>query len=381
MPWRESDAMDQRLRFVGECLAGVETMTGLCEAYGVSRRTGYKWLERYRERGPAGLEERSRAPHRHGRATSAALVDLIVQVKLSWPAWGPRKIVAWLGRRHPELEWPSHSTAGEILKRAGLVERRRRVRRAPGGGGELTVSGQPNHVWAIDHKGWVSLGDGSRCEPLTITDDYSRYALAISAGRNTRASEARPVMERVFREYGLPEVIRSDNGVPFSSTSVTGLSALSVWWIKLGVRPERIARGKPQQNGRHERFHGTLLQAMRPPEHDRPSQAERFEAFRRDYNHERPHEALGQLPPACLYTPSHRPMPRRLPEPDYPLGLTVRRIRTNGELKWRGALHMVCSALAGERIGVEQTDHGWRLWFHQTPIAHISQDNRRVLPI
>jgi transposase InsO family protein len=381
MPWRESDAMDQRLRFVGECLAGVETMTGLCEAYGVSRRTGYKWLERYRERGPAGLEERSRAPHRHGRATSAALVDLIVQVKLSWPAWGPRKIVAWLGRRHPELEWPSHSTAGEILKRAGLVERRRRVRRAPGGGGELTVSGQPNHVWAIDHKGWVSLGDGSRCEPLTITDDYSRYALAISAGRNTRASEARPVMERVFREYGLPEVIRSDNGVPFSSTSVTGLSALSVWWIKLGVRPERIARGKPQQNGRHERFHGTLLQAMRPPEHDRPSQAERFEAFRRDYNHERPHEALGQLPPACLYTPSHRPMPGRLPEPDYPLGLTVRRIRTNGELKWRGALHMVCSALAGERIGVEQTDHGWRLWFHQTPIAHISQDNRRVLPI
>jgi transposase InsO family protein len=381
MPWRTSDAMDQRLRFVGDCVAGDETMTGLCEAYGISRRTGYKWLGRYRADGPAGLEERSRAPRGHGRATAPALVDLILQAKQAWPHWGPRKIVAWLGRRHPQLEWPSHSTTGEILRRAGLVERRRPRPRGPGGSAQLTVGGRPNHVWAIDHKGWISLGDKSRCEPLTITDDYSRYALAVSAGRNTRAVEARPVLERVFDEYGLPDVIRSDNGVPFSSTSVTGLSALSVWWIKLGIRPERIDRGRPQQNGRHERFHGTLLQAMHPASHDRLAQAARFDTFRGEYNHERPHEALGQLPPVCLYTPSHRPMPERIPEPDYPAGCAVRRIRTNGELKWQGQMHQVCSALAGEHIAIEETSHGWRLWFHQTPIAAITPDNRKVLPI
>ena len=356
-------------------------MTELCEIYDISRKTGYKWVGRYETQGGAGLEERSRAPLNHGLATAPEIVDLILQVKRAWPHWGPRKIVAKLGLRHPQLTLPSHSTAGEILKRAGLVEPRRLHKRAPPGPGVLTVSGRPNHVWAIDHKGWVRLGDDARCEPLTITDDYSRYALAISAGGNTRAKEVMPVMDRVFRDYGLPDVIRSDNGSPFASTSVTGLSTLSVWWLKLGIRPERIAPGKPQQNGRHERFHLTLLEAMKPAAPNRQAQVSRFETFRRDYNHERPHQALGQLPPASLYSCSHRSMPKTLPQPDYPSAHVVRRVRTNGEIKWRGDMIQICSALAGERIALEEIEQGWTVWFHQTPIASISANTGKVSPI
>jgi transposase InsO family protein len=301
--------MDHRLRFVSGCLAGEETMTELCEAAGISRKTGYKWLGRYEAEGVAGLEDRSHAPHRATGATPQALCEKIVELRRARPHWGSRKLLAVLARRHPGLAWPSHSTADEILRRAGLIQARPVRRRPPPRLGELTLAERPNHVWAVDHKGWVTLGDGARCEPLTLADSYSRFLLGVSCGEGVSVAENRPVFERVFREYGLPEVIRSDNGSPFAKASPTGLTRLSAWWIKLGIRPERIDPGSPQQNGRLERLHATLLEAMRPPAPSRGAQASRFEAFRRDYNEERPHQALGQIPPASFYAASPRPMP------------------------------------------------------------------------
>jgi transposase InsO family protein len=381
MPWLEMGAVDQRLRFVADCLAGEASMTELCEAYGISRRIGYKWLERYAAEGPAGLADRSHAPLRHGRATAPELVEKIIDLRRARPHWGPRKIVARLAALHPDLPWPSHSTADGILRKAGLVSRRRLRRRPPPRPGALTRPERPNQVWAVDHKGWVRLGDGTRCEPLTLADAYSRFLLTVSAGGGTSAAEARPERERAFRAYGLPEVICSDNGPPFATASPTGLSALSVWWIKLGIRPERIIPGRPQENGRLERLHLTLLQALAPPAADRKAQARRFAAFRAEYNHERPHQALGQLTPAQFYSPSPRPMPRRLPEPEYGPDLSVRKVRSSGEIKWRGELVLISHALAGEAVAIEEIDRGWRVWFYRQPIGLIDPQGRKLSPI
>ncbi len=379
MPWQESCSMDQRVRFIGEHTSGLWTMTELCERYEVSRKTGYKWLERYRLGGAAGLMERSCAPLVHGRATSAVLVEAIVGLRRQRPSWGPRKIVAKLAAGQPGVDWPSASTAGEILKRAGLVCGRRLKRRAPPRLGELTVPQHANHVWNADHKGWVRLGDGTRAEPLTVTDGFSRYLVSLSATGSTAQDEARPLFERAFHEHGLPEVIRSDNGSPFASTGTTGLTALSAWWIKLGIRHERIDPGHPQQNGRHERFHLTLLEAMQPPSADRAAQARRFAAFARDYNEERPHEALGQKPPSSFYTPSSRAMPDRLPEPDYPAEAAVRKVRSTGEIKWQGDLIHICSALAGEAVAIEETQTGqWQVRFFDAPIGVIDVNSRKL---
>jgi putative transposase len=379
MPWRESCAMDERMGFISEHLSELLTMTELCARYAVSRKTGYKWLERYRLEGAAGLRERGRGPLGHGRATPEHLADAIVGLRRERPSWGPRKIVAKLTARQPEAHWPAPSTAGEILKRAGLVCGRRLRRRAPPRLGELTAPQYANHVWNVDHKGWVRLGDGARAEPLTMTDGFSRYLISLTATGSTSQAEARPLFDRAFRDYGLPEIIRSDNGAPFASTGVSGLTALSAWWIKLGIKHERIDPGHPQQNGRHERFHLTLLEAMRPASANRAAQARRFAAFAHDYNEERPHEALGQKPPASLYKPSRRIMPRRLPEPDYPVEAAVRKVRSNGEIKWRGDLIHIAGALVGEAVAVEETQAGqWQVRFFDAPIGVIDSTNQKL---
>jgi transposase InsO family protein len=379
MPWRESCAVDQRVKFIADQRSGLWTMTELCDRYEISRKTGYKWLERYRLEGPGGLAERSHAARVHGRATPQHIVDAIVGLRLERPSWGPRKIVSKLKARQEDVDWPSASTAGEILKRAGLVGERRVRRRAPPRMGELTVPQHANHVWALDHKGWIRLGDGSRVEPFTATDGFSRYLISLAATGSTQYDECQPLLERAFREYGLPQIIRSDNGSPFASSGATGLTALSVWWIKLGIHHERIDPGHPQQNGRHERFHLTLLEAMRPPPPTRAAQARRFSAFARDYNEERPHEALGQRPPASVYQPSPREMPRRLPKPDYPSEAAVRQVRSNGEIKWRGELIHVCSALAGEAVAVEETEDGsWQVRFFDVPVGIIDQQTCKL---
>ncbi|WP_225421613.1 DDE-type integrase/transposase/recombinase, partial [Sphingomonas parva] len=275
--------MDERVAFISDWLAGHWTVVELAGHYGVSRKTAYKWIDRYACEGVAGLAERSSAPLVHGRATDEMLVEAILQQREERPSWGPRKIIAKLAQRRPDLPWPAPSTAGEILKRAGLVQSRRRRNRAPPTLGGLTCAERPNHVWAVDHKGWRRLGDGERLEPLTISDSFSRYLIGLSAGATTRGEEAMPVFERVFAAYGLPEMIRSDNGTPFASAGVVGMTKLGVWWAKLGIRHERIMPGKPQQNGRHERFHLTLKEAMEPPSTDRAAQVQRFEAFRAYY--------------------------------------------------------------------------------------------------
>lgn len=380
MPWTESCVMDQRMRFAVLCEDGDQTMTELCALFGVSRQTGYEWRRRYRELGPAGLADRPRGPHRHGRATPDAVAEAILALRRERPSWGPRKLVAKLRAGAPEVCWPAPSTAGEILKRAGLVTGRRVRRRAPPRAGELTQPQAPNHVWCADHKGWVRLGDGSRLEPLTVTDGFSRYLLVLAATASTRAAEAEPLFERAFREHGLPDVIRTDNGAPFASSGITGLTRLGVRWIKLGIRHERIDPGVPQQNGGHERFHRTLQrEAMNPPAPDRAAQAERFAAFARDYNTERPHEALGQKPPAALYAPAPRPCPESAPEPDYPAHAAVRRVRQAGEIKWAGDLVHISDALVGEAVAVEETDAGdWLVLFYDTPIGVIDHKTKKL---
>jgi putative transposase len=379
MPWQESCAMDERMRFIVECQSGDWAMIELCERYGISRKTGYKWLERYCLEGPAGLEDRSRAPASHGRATPEHLVEAIVGLRQDRPSWGARKIIGKLMAREPDTAWPSPSTAGEILKRAGLTNKRRIRGRCPPRLGGLTVPQHANHVWGVDHKGWVRLGDGSRVEPLTMTDGFSRYLISLSATAGTTQKEAKPLFERAFLDFGLPEIIRSDNGPPFASVGAGGLTELSAWWLRLGIRHERIDPGHPQQNGRHERFHLTLLEAMQPPEPNRAAQERRFAAFAHDYNKERPHEALGQRSPASVYRASPRNMPERLPEPNYDPAAAVRRVRQNGEIKWRGELIFISSALIGEAVGVEQTETGgWLVRFCNAPLGAIDLDKRML---
>lgn len=381
MPWRESCSVDERLGLIAGWLEGELTVVELAVRYGVSRKTAYKWIERYQLEGPAGLASRSSAPRRHGRATPRAVAAAIVARKIERPSWGPRKLMVDLEQRCPDTAWPSASTAGEILRRAGLVRPRRVRRRAPPMPGGLTLAEGPNHVWAADHKGWVSLRDGTRCEPLTVTDSFSRYLIALSPETSTCGEAARAVFERAFREHGLPQVIRTDNGTPFAASGVTGLTPLGVWWAQLGIRHERIQPGRPQQNGRHERFHLTLKTAMEPPARDLAEQTARFAGFQAEYNHERPHEALEQKPPARIYSRSARELPEDLPPPCYPQACDLRRVRSNGEIKWGGSMIYVASALIGHQVAIEEVDQDFcRVRFHGLIIGAIDTRQRRLRP-
>ena len=376
MAWRETGIMDERLRFVVDCLSGEETMSALCADYGISRKSGYKWLGRYREFGPEGLHDLPRAPLNHGRATALDVVERIVAMKEAHPLWGPKKVMARLKRAEPFSGWPAVSTAGEILKRHGLVGRKRRRWKAAGNGPWPEAS-EPNAVWTGDHKGWFRTRDGWRCEPLTVMDASSRYLLALEATGSTAEAEAWPVFERLFEEHGLPDRFRSDNGPPFASPGVTGLTPLAARFIKLGITLERIAPGKPQQNGRHERFHLTMLPMAKEPAADRTAQGQAFDAFRRSYNEERPHEALAMDTPAQHYRPSRRAMPRTPPEPDYPDEAAVRRVRHNGEIKWNGGFVYVSQTLAGEVVAAAEAEDGqWTLSFHAHPLGII--DTKRM---
>jgi len=371
--------MDERLLFVAACLEGEETMTALCASYGVSRKTGYKWLGRYRELGAGGLRDLPRAPLVHGRATAAAIVDRILAEKEAHPLWGPKKLVARLSRLEPGTVWPSASTAGAILQRHGLVGRRR-ARWRGAGNGPWPEPAAPNAVWTGDHKGWFRTRDGRRCEPLTVMDARSRYLLALEATGSTGEDEAWPVFERLFRAHGLPDRIRSDNGAPFAAAGVTGLTPLAVRFVRLGIGLERIDPGKPQQNGRHERFHLTMLPLAAAPAADRAAQAEVFAAFRREYNEERPHETLGMDTPAEHYRPSLRAMPARPPEPDYPAEAAVRRVRHNGAVKWKGAEIYVSATLAGEPVAIEETAHAeWAMRFYRHPLGIVDERRGRLV--
>ena len=374
MPWKAPSVMDAKLMFIADWLRGEEPMTVLCERHGISRQTGYVWQRRYEAEGARGLEERSRAPHRHGQATPAELVARLIEARKRKPYWGPKKLLAILSAEAPGLAWPSASTAAEILRREGLSQPRRRRRRA------LTVE-QPfaaveaaNDAWCIDFKGWFRTGDGQRCDPLTVTDAFSRYLLGLEIIEPvTEAVE--PVLDRLLREHGLPQAIRSDNGPPFASTSAGGLTRLSARWAKMGIQLERIYPGQPQQNGRHERMHKTLkAETCTPAAPTAADQQARFDAFRHEFNDERPHEALGQHPPSCFYTASCRPYPERLDDPYYPPDEEVRRVRSSGEIKWRGSMLFISEALIGEVVGIREREDGhWLIRFAKIPLVLIDR--------
>lgn len=374
--------MDERTRFIAEILAGEEAMTVLCREHGISRKTGYKWLARYQREGAAGLTERSHAPLRHGQAHELAVVQAVLGLRERWPHWGPKKLRAKLGEGRPDLALPAASTIGDWLRREGLAGRSRRRRRCPAYARPFAAVTAANDVWCTDFKGWFRTGDGRRCDPFTLSDADSRYLLRCQAVARPDEANVRPIFEAAFQEYGLPLAIRSDNGPPFASPGVGGLSRLSVWWIKLGIRPERIVAGKPQQNGRHERVHRTLgEETAKPPADSLPAQQRRFDEFRAVYNTERPHEALGQKTPASQYRPSPRPYPDRLADPPYGSDVAVRRVRSTGQIKWAGELIFVGEALIGEPVGVVETEHGdWLVRYADVELGYIHPQRRRLSP-
>lgn len=378
MPWRETCAMEERMKFVCEYLDGDVWMAALCRDYGVSRKTGYKWLARYRAEGLLGLRDRSRAPHGHPRAVPEEVVAAVLSVRQRHKRWGPRKVRAWLVARHPGIDWPAASTIGALFDRAGLTVPRRRRRRVPPRTAPLAHCRAPNEVWTEDFKGWFRTGDGCRCDPLTLQDADSRYLLRCRGLERLDGGQVWPQLEVAFRAYGLPDVLRSDNGAPFASPAAGGLSRLAVKLIKAGVVPERIEPGKPQQNGRHERLHLTLKQeTASPPAASLRAQQRRFDRFQRIYNEERPHEALGDKTPASVYRPSSRVYRGRLHSPHYPDDHQVRRVRSNGDIKWHGRTIFISGVLVGEPVGLEEHDNGiWAVRFGPIELGAIDHKGR-----
>jgi len=385
MSWRRTDPVSERARFVKLWAEG-HSISGLCRDFGVSRKTGHKWLKRYRERGEEGLEDLDRAPHDPQRIASE-IEEVIVWARESHPTWGPRKLLAWLRRKKGPEGWPAASTVGEILRRKGLAQGRRRRPFGAGARHPGTVGSRANRVWTGDYKGQFRTGDGEMCYPLTVKDVFTRYFLECSALTGTSVAEARPVFERVFREFGLPDVFRSDNGAPFASSGLTKLTALSVWWIRLGIRPETTRRRHPEDNGSHEQTHRILkAQTARPPAWDRSEQQRRFDEFRLEYNEERPHEGIGNRCPEELYQPSPRRYPEYLPEPDYPGHYEVRQVQTSGQISWKGKMIFISEALAQQRVGLTEIEEGtWRVYFGMVEVGVMDEKlaNRRdkVLPM
>ena len=382
MPWTETEPMKERMRFVADAERGLYSMSELCERYGISRRTGYKWIDRYEAKGPAGLLERSRAPHGCPHRLESAAVAALVEARRQHPSWGPRKLLAWLEERRPDVEWPAASTAGDLLKRRGLVQPRRRRRHWEHPGADRPVPAAPNELWTTDFKGQFRTRDGQYCYPLTIADQHSRYLLACAALTSVATDDTQRIFERLFREVGLPAAIQSDNGTPFCSTGIHGLSALSVWWMRLGIQPVRIEPSHPEQNGTHERMHRTLkAETTRPPALNRVGQQRKFDRFRHTYNHERPHEALAQQPPARRWQPSPREYPRSLPTPEYPGHHLVRLVGPAGTIRLHGRQLFVSRALQHEYLGLEESANGiWSIYFCNLLLGKFAEQDLRIHP-
>ncbi len=371
--------MDERTKFIAAWLEESESKSALCHRFGISRKTGYKWFGRYAANPESGLADRPHVPLKLPHKLADELVLPILELRHRHPSWGPRKLRAVLERSSPELTWPAASTIGDLLSRQGLVKHRRRRRSALPQSEPFGLIAEANDTWCMDFKGWFRTGDGRRCDPLTVSDAHSRYLLACQIVPPTTGGVA-PVIERLLREHGLPRAIRSDNGVPFSSTGAGGLSRLSVQWLKLGIHLERIEPGCPQQNGRHERLHRTLKDdAVNPPQANARAQQACFDDFLRIYNQERPHEALGQTPPAAFWRPSSRPYPDRIDDPAYTPDHVVRRVRSSGEIRWRGDLVFISEALIGEIVGVRETAAGnWVVRFFTLDIGLIERSRMKL---
>jgi putative transposase len=378
MPWKGVTVSEERQRFLEDYRLNYYSVSELAERFSISRKTAHKWIERFEKGGQDGFHELSRRPHSCPWQTDPAIAKEIVELRLAHPRWGPAILVDLLGEGHPGSELPSVSTAARILAREGLVRRRRRYRRAHPGCPKTTPRG-PNDIWGIDYKGQFRLKNGQYCFPLTVSDLASRYVLGIDAHPAISLERSQEHFKRLFESYGLPNRMRSDNGSPFASSALARLSQLSVWFIKLGIYPELIEPGQPQQNGVHERMHRTLKQeATIPPASNLSAQQRKFDEFRREFNEIRPHQALGMKRPGQVYRPSRRSMPKRIEPYDYPLHRLVRRVSRAGTVRVLSKQVFVTQTLEEEYIGLEEVDDGvydMYFCFYQIGRYHL-RDNK-----
>jgi transposase InsO family protein len=372
--------MEKRKGFITDFVSGDWTMSELCRRHGISRPTGYAVLHRYVEDGEPGLAPRSHAPQRHPNQTPAEIEQMVLSLRRAHPLWGPRPLKKILEDRNPKLSIPAASTIGSIVDREGLTRHRPRRRRVEPYQQPFASVEAANDEWACDFKGWMRTTDGERIDPLTISDSLSRYLLRCQAVDKTDTARVQAVFEAVFREFGMPRAVRSDNGPPFASCAVAGLSRLSVWWIKLGILPQRIKAGHPEQNGRHERMHRTLKEAAAsPPKANRRMQQRAFDQFRREYNQLRPHQALAMETPESVYRSSPRPFPARLPQPQYDTTMKVRRVFKHGQFFFNQQDVFLSKVLSGERIGLLPIDDRYlRIYLAWYPIARLDTKTMRV---
>jgi putative transposase len=382
MSWNQTDPMHERHKLIADYSSGLYSVSQLAERYGISRKTAYKWIDRYEASGSQGLQEKSRAPLHSPQQTDPQLAERFVQLRLEHPSWGARKLRALLERREPTLLLPSASTIAAILAQRGLVAPRKRQPQSPGAiRAPLAEATQANGLWCIDFKGEFRLGNRQYCYPLTLTDAYSRYILACQGLPSTAHAPTQRCLQRVFQEYGLPQAIRSDNGTPFVSRALAGLSRLNVWWIKLGITHQRITPGCPYQNGRHERMHRTLkAETTRPAAATFAGQQERFVQWREQFNQQRPHEAIGYAVPAQLYQCSLREYPARLPVPAYAGHCTVRLVSSIGTIRINNIQIFVSGVLAGEHVALEEVADGiWNVLFFDRLLGKFDERSGHIL--
>lgn len=381
MPWKECEPMDEKLKFIARLLDG-EKMAPLCREFGISRKTGYKIFERYKDSGIEGLNDRSRRPYRHANRLPFQIERMIVTLKQDYPHWGAPKIREKLAHRYPQVHCPAISTVHAVLDRHGLVNRKKRRRYKPQGT-PLQDTQKPNGLWCADYKGEFMMGNRHYCYPLTITDYHSRFLLACDGNENTKEAHAFRVFEQAFKEYGVPNTIRTDNGLPFSSpNALFGLSKLSVWWLRLGIGIERIKPGHPQQNGRHERMHLTLKkETTKPPAYNLLQQQEMFDYFTKQYNEERPHQGINMKYPAQLYTPSSREY-KGLSDIDYPLHDKTITITTCGRICIGRRKINLSSVFAGQKVGIREVeDKIWLVSFMNYDIGFFDEQENRIEPV
>jgi transposase InsO family protein len=385
MAWKETCVMSERNKMVSDYLSGDYAISELAAQYAISRKTAYKWISRQSAGGWTALVDQSRAPHHHPNAVDTEIEQLLLALKARWPLWGAPKLRRKLLEEAGAQRCPAESTVSEILRRHGLSRMARRRRRSVPSETPFAPCQAANMVWCADFKGWFRTGDGNKCTPLTISDAHSRYLLRCQGlSGQTGMVTVQPLFIATFREYGLPGAIRTDNGPPFATSALGGLSLLAVWWVRLGIHLERIEPGQPQQNGRHERMHRTLKEATAsPPRANLRTQQKAFDEFQWEYNQERPHEALGQRPPAEFYEPAQREYPERLPaQRGYPDGWEKRSVRKGGQIKWKGNDVRLTQALWGQEIGLKPVADGeWKVYFESLELGTFDERTGRMRPV
>lgn len=376
----ETNVNAERRRFVTQFATGAWSMAELCERYGISRPTGYKWVARYAASGDEGLHDRSRAPHHSPHETPDAMVQQILKARKRY-GWGAGKLLALLQARHPALAWPARSTCNDLLAREQVLRRHRRRPHWTHPGAVALTTAQPNQVWPADFKGQFRTGDGAYCFPLTVTDHFSRAVLLCHGLCAISVVAVQAAFCRLFRRVGLPDAIRTDNGVPFASAGLHGLSTLSVWWMQQGIVHQRIRPGAPQENGTHERMHRELKrETARPPAATLRAQQARFDAFRQRYNDVRPHEALANQTPSTHWQPSTRAYLETPPAPEYPGHVLVRRVCDAGRIKWHGVPIFLSYTLKGQDVGLEEVEDGiWNLVFYRTLLGRFDERTGTVI--